>query len=344
MTKIRLSLGKFILMAYRAAGITVLYGGLLLILGYTIVIGFYAVNSSWVAPFIVTPTSDKILDMTAKLVTSQQTLNTLVIDRDRLDGSLGDMRRMKSQLDGLDADFRKAISLQSTGNQTDAPDLTALNERKRQDNTQTEAIIAETSEVEAKINKDLAANLITKGDAAVAKTQLRQSQNQFTDGQIAEVLLRDNVRQKEPKYTTTVDTLAKEAELKSEIAQLAVTISSGEEQLVTDKTQIGELNSAVATAQDSPYFLATKGDIKFAFVPYDNENAVKMDAPVYGCFLNMVICHRVGTVKHIFKDEEKITHPIFKTDVRGFVIQLELTDQAAAKDKVLFVGRKPLLF
>src|SRR5271157_1760903 len=118
MTKIRLALGKFILMAYRAAGITVLYGGLLLILGYTIVIGFYAVNSSWVAPFIVTPTSDKILDMTAKLVTSQQTLNTLIIDRDRLDGSLGDMRQMKGQLDSLDADFRRAISLQSTGNQT----------------------------------------------------------------------------------------------------------------------------------------------------------------------------------------------------------------------------------
>lgn len=344
MNHIRLSLGKFILLAYRWAGMVVLYGVLFLIAGYTVVIGFYAANSSWVAPFIVNPTNDKILDLTAKLVGSQQTLNTLVVDRDRLNGSLGDMRQTKTILDTLDKDFRTAIALQKEGNTADAPDLSVLNERKRQDNTQTEQLLKETTEVEAKINKDLSAGLITKGDAAVALTQLRQSRNAYTDGQIGEVLLRDNVRSKAPTYTSTVDALAKEAELKSNIAQLAIGISSGQEQLATDISQIKGLSEAVAMAQNSPYFLATKSNVKFAFVPYDNQDGVAVNADVYGCWLSMVICHKVGVVKGIFHDEEKAAHPIFKTDMRGFLIQLDLTDSEAAKNKTLFIGHKPFRF
>src|SRR5208282_644864 len=90
MTRVRLALGKFVLLLYRLAGIGVLYSVLVLIAGYTAVIGFYAVNSGWVAPFIVTPTTDKILDMTTKLVTSQEVLGSLIVDRDKLESSLGD--------------------------------------------------------------------------------------------------------------------------------------------------------------------------------------------------------------------------------------------------------------
>jgi hypothetical protein len=156
--------------------------------------------------------------------------------------------------------------------------------------------------------------------------------------------MRDNIRQKTSDHVNTVDELSKEAELKSNIVQLEILIKSGEAQLRFDLQQIDQLNTAIATARNSPYFLATKGEVQFAFVPYSNQAEAKPGAAVYGCYLNMAVCRRVGTVKQVFKDEETINHPVFKTAIRGFMVQLSLTNAEAAKDSTLFLGHKPLLF
>jgi hypothetical protein len=49
-------------------------------------------------------------------------------------------------------------------------------------------------------------------------------------------------------------------------------------------------------------------------------------------------------VKQIFQGEQDIVHPIFKTQVRGFTIQMSLSNPASAQSKTVFLGRKPLLF
>jgi hypothetical protein len=337
------ALRKFILSAYKTLGVITLYGVLLGVVSYIGMTLFYAANSTWVAPFIITPTNEKILDMTEKLVESQQALNALIIDRDRLEGSMGDMKATKAQLDTLDSDFESAIALQKRSNTVDSPAITHLNDVKRADNRATDAAMVYVAGVEAKIDSDLAHGLITQGDAATARVQLRMSRNAATDSKIAEVLLRDVVRSKGPTYPTTADTLAKEAELKSTSVQLGIQIWSGQEQLNTDKTQIVALTRAIATAQQSPYFLATKGNVRFAFAPYGT-NHVFAGVSVYGCYLNMILCHKVGVVQHVFSDEERATHPVFHTDIRGVLIQLNLTDNEAAKDTVLFLGHRPLWF
>jgi hypothetical protein len=60
--------------------------------------------------------------------------------------------------------------------------------------------------------------------------------------------------------------------------------------------------------------------------------------------LKVLLCRNVGTIKHVFTSEEHGSHPIFRTDLRGFLVQLDLDNQEAAKSKTLFVNRKPLLF
>jgi hypothetical protein len=343
LTKIRVALAKVVLTVYRVFGLILLYGILALVGGYTVVICFYAFNRAWVVPFIVTPTNDKILDLTTKLVTSREEMATLINDRDRLQGSLSDLHRTASQLQGLDKNFSTAITLQTQGNAADLPALTALTQDKKADIAATNEVLKQMDIVEAQIDKDLAAHLITKGDAAQARTALRQSRNEATDGKIAEVLLRDSERQKMPDYTTSIDTLAKKAELRSILTQLIIQINSGEEQLGTDKLQIAELEQAIKTAEGSPYFLATKSGIKFAFVPYDNASGIVVGAPLYGCYLQMVGCSKVGTIQRVFTDEETTQHPIFKNQIRGFLIQMD-TDTDSAKNQVLFIGHKPLFF
>jgi hypothetical protein len=58
----------------------------------------------------------------------------------------------------------------------------------------------------------------------------------------------------------------------------------------------------------------------------------------------MVACHKVGTLKQVFAGEEAAIHPIFKTQIRGFFIQMNLDHAESAKSKTVFLGRKPALF
>jgi hypothetical protein len=60
--------------------------------------------------------------------------------------------------------------------------------------------------------------------------------------------------------------------------------------------------------------------------------------------LKVILCREVGTIKQVFTSEEHGSHPIFRTDLRGFLVQLDLDNQESAKSKTLFVNRKPLLF
>jgi chaperonin cofactor prefoldin len=325
-------------------GTGILFTVLVGVLAYAFTAGFYALNDHWVIPFIASPTNDKILSMTEKLVESQATLNALVVDRDRLETSLGDMRTTMTELRTLDKQFKTALVTVATNNAKEEPELSTLNTKKAQDNAQTTEVMRQAEALGNKIDADLKAGLITKGDAIQAQTTLRTALNAATDGNVAEMLLRQSVRSMNPTDVTNIDTLSKEADLKNNLVLVTMAVVSGEEQLATDKSQIVMLTDAIKLAQSSPNFLATKGNVHFAFVGYDGAEYVGLAKPVYSCYLGMVVCHRVGYVTAIFTEEETAQNPLFKTTMRGFLIQLNLTEPEAAKQKVLFIGHKPLLF
>jgi hypothetical protein len=200
--------------------------------------------------------------------------------------------------------------------------------------------------VESNINKDLAVGLITKGDAATQLSALNQAENAYTDSKIAEVLLTDSVLQKNTTGTDSLDVLEKQAELRSEAAQLDVAINVADKQLQEESRQIDRLREAIRTAKQSPYYLNASGGqtLYFAFVPYDNQASAVGGRPVYDCYLNMLACRKVGTVNRVFEGEETAIHPIFKTNIRGFLMQMNLNHPESAKSKTVFLGRKPLLF
>ena len=68
---------KSVVTVYRIFAIITLYLVLAGVLAYGFVMGFYALNTSWAAPVILSPGDDKSLDFTEKLVTSRQTLEDL---------------------------------------------------------------------------------------------------------------------------------------------------------------------------------------------------------------------------------------------------------------------------
>jgi hypothetical protein len=337
---------KSVVTIYRIFAIVTLYIVLGGVLAYGFVMGFYAVNTSWAAPVILSPADDKSLDFTEKLVTTRQTLEDLNVDVKRLNDGINEMTKHRASLLALEPELQTAIAREKKHNQATGPELLDLDKQKQADNLKTQALMAQVKEVEATINKDLAAGLITKGDAATQQAALNQAESSYTDSKISEVLLTDDVLEKTTTDTKSLDVLDKQAELISEIAQLDIAVAVAQKQLYEETRQVDRLKQALATAKETPYYLSVSGDsaIYFAFVPYDNQSNVSVGTPVYDCYLNMIACKKVGTVKQIFSGEEHATHPIFRTDIRGFLIQMQLDHPESAKSKTVFLNRKPLLF
>ncbi|MGB6384837.1 MAG: hypothetical protein WBD25_14415 [Terriglobales bacterium] len=337
---------KSVVTVYRIFAIFTLYVVLFGVLAYGFVMGFYALNTSWAAPVILSPADDKSLDFTEKLVTSRQTLEDLNVDEKRLQEDVAEMSDHRAALLALEPELQTAINREKQHNLATGPVLAELDKQKQADNLKTQAVMGQVKEVEAAIDKDLAAGLITKGDAATQRAALNQAESTYTDSKIGEVLLTDNILEKTTTDTKSLDVLDKQAELISEVAQLDIAMSVAQKQIYEETKQINMLKQALTTAKSTPYYLSVNGGniVYFAFVPYDNQNNVSIGTPVYDCYLNMVACRKVGTVKQIFAGEEHAIHPIFRTDIRGFLIQMQLDHIDSAKSKTVFLSRKPLFF
>lgn len=337
---------KSVLTTYRIFAIVVLYAVLIGVLCYAFVMGFYAVNSSWAAPVILSASDEKSLDFMQKLVISRQTIEDLRVDILRQQTTLAEMAKHRASLLALDPELESAIARERSHDQLTGPQLAALDVQKQADNRKTQELLTQIHQLEAQIKSDLAAGLITKGDAATQLAGLNQAEGAYTDSRIADVMLSDSVLDKTTIGTKSLDVVEKQAELRSNIAQLDVTLSVAEKQLTEDNRQVDRLHDAIDIAKQSPYYLNASGDkrLYFAFVPYDNQANATVGAPIYDCYLNMVLCRKVGTVKQVFLGEQVISHPIFKTQVRGLTILMNLSHPESAKSQTVFLGRKPLLF
>lgn len=346
MNLLRLQLGKLVLLIYRWMAILLLYSVLLGVCGYIGVMGFYVFSTTWVAPLLISPSNTQILTLTQSLTASQVQLEAFQLDRDRQQVTVDVAKVQLTALSSLNLDLSRAIIKEVASNKVNGPDLQILTDQKKTDIASTAKLMKDIETVKDRIAKELTAGLITKGDAAQQLAALNQITNGYTDSKIGEVLLRDNVREKQTDDIATMDALTKKATIAAQIAQFAVLIKTGQEQIKTDTAQIETLTKAMETAKHTPYYLASVASHNqaFAFVPYDNLKNVKVGAPVYDCYLNMAACRYSGAVKAVFSDEEHTTHPMFKTDLRGVLIQLDLTRPKVAQSKTLFVGGKPLLF
>src|SRR5205823_13633515 len=141
--------------------------------------------------------------------------------------------------------LQSAIVHEKTHARATGPHLAQLDRQKQADNTKTQGVMAQVRQVEASIDKDLAAGLITKGDAATQRVALNQAQTSFTDSRISEVILTDSVLEKNTNGTKSLDVVDKQIELRSQIAELDITINLAEKQIHEESQQIDRLKAAL---------------------------------------------------------------------------------------------------
>jgi septal ring factor EnvC (AmiA/AmiB activator) len=306
---------------------------------------FYVGNTSWAAPLILTQTDEKTLDLTAKLQSVQQTRDTVHLDIERMQRTITEMEDHRASLAQLRPSLDIAIRTETAHNHQIEHQLHDLNRDKVRDIANTQALLSNLETQEVGTKTELAAGLITKTEALARSSQLAQMKNQLTDGRISEVMMRDNESQRNGSTTQVMDTLDRREELKSQVAQLDINIALSKQQLVAEQGQLAELDRAVALVRSTPYYMAmtNKDPAQFAFVPYENQRNIRVGEPIYNCYLEVLLCHQVGTVSGQFNTEEHTTHPFLHTELRGVLISLDLSEPQAAKSKTLFLNRKPLL-
>jgi chaperonin cofactor prefoldin len=341
---LRPAINSSTLMLYRVFSIFSLYAVLAGVLAYAAGVAFYAVSTSWAAPVILSQADRESLELTGKLLQTQGTVENLGVDIVRLEQQVAEAQSHLTALRRLEPALDAAIEREQVHKERTGPALVKLTKQKQSDNAKTEALVHKLVEVGARIDMELAAGLITKADEIQLTTQFAKQNGDLTDSKISALLLKDTIMEKMTPTTNFLEILSKKAELSSEVATLQINIATSQKQIETDQEQIARLEHAIETVRDTPYFLAADGKVDLALVPYENQAAAIKGAPVYDCYLSFVICRHVGTVKRLFTGEQHGVNPVFRTDLRGFLIHLDLTEPEAAKSKTLFLGRKPLFF
>jgi len=329
---------------YRTVALVALYGILAGVVIYVGTLGFYTLNSSWIAPTSVAPTDVNSLGLSDRLVASQNGLAALQMDLQRETLTVADYDAQRSALSALEPQLSKAIHLKHSQDHAVAARLMDLKGRKAADIMRTAGMQENNITVEHSVQEDLKAGLITKAAATSSLAQLNQSRNDLTDSNIADIELLGMIQEKKTSVETDIDSFSKQIELRSKIATLDMEVALARQQVTTDLQEIERIKAAVSAATDTPYFASVSGGtpVYLAFVPYDNEKHIGVGEPVFDCYLNFIVCRYVGTIKHVYKNEEKVNNPIFRTEMRGFVVQLDLIDVNVVRSKTLFVGGKPL--
>jgi hypothetical protein len=110
------------------------------------------------------------------------------------------------------------------------------------------------------------------------------------------------------------------------------------------RAAIAHQDELIRGLEQSPYLRALADGAHIALVPYDNLGGVGPGTQVVTCRFAMVMCHEVGRVREVLPGELTFRHPRREKMMRGQMVELQLSEPAAASEEMLFLGGAPVLF
>lgn len=360
------SLQMFVVSAYKYFGFVMLLGILAGLGSYLFLHAFFFLNHGWIAPTVVSPSDERVLQLSSQVV-QQTTLHAkLLAERAELVGRLEDARRVASAEERYQKRFKAAASSDLSARLSELSRLEDL----RREYTRTKEQVDKSNEVVAGLSREKVealyqAKLVTKDALVNADQQLSQmaqarlslNQDEVSLGNRIEALRREvaalqtaqqvGARQRVEGHGASYETLRLEQEFSRSLLDAARARDSQrvlEDNLQAIDKSLLQFDALVRHAKASPYLRALEGNLTVAFVPYANLGNLQAGSPVYGCRLGPVLCRQVGKVAEVLEGEVAIRHPLYNQQERGQMVQLELTETRWSKEQVLYAGRAPLFF
>lgn len=316
-----MTLTQLYLKAYRLVGFLVITTSLTFLFGYGIIMLFFMINNTWIAPTIVSQTSDKMLQFAAGYQQNFQNIETLKV-------AVSQAKR-----DVVYAE-NNAIMLHKLGDELIkyGQSVYSLGNVKSKDLTASYGLIKDLRQLKIDTETNVRAGLITKQDSTQMFSAIQQFSNTTTDGNIALNTLKITVE-------------SQLVVLNSQIMQANNDVLTKEETLAAAQRSLAVASDQMNTLTATSYYSAYRKGAYLAFVAYDNRHVAKVGEPVYDCYLMIIACHKVGTIRHVYNDEQLIDFPLFNVrlsrTVRGFFVDLDMTNAKSMDSSVMFV-RKPL--
>ncbi len=338
--------------------------GLVCYFGLTI---FYFVSEIWVAPVILSPHHERVLEIGAHEL---QQLN----QRDKLEA---ERLSLLSQVEAAERQIALSLSFQRSFRETLVQELAALEEgldrtaelsRRLGDSRRAliEANREFSSVVDDTLDAQFEANLLDRTSYLRAKREIGAAARAELGLHDTEVRVISSVRRSEQDIGAmqtalesaadasadeaygggSLDVLLKERDYERsllETAQLRRERADSLEAIRLLEASIERHDRLLGEIADSPYRRALDDRVVLAFVPYENLANMRQGEELYGCSLGLLWCRRVGAVRGVVDGEVSAKHPLSNELLRGLMIEIDLEDPSWAREKALYAGRAPLL-
>lgn len=346
-----MSINNTVVLIYRRLAFSVLAMFFVGVVSYVSLVAFYLASSSWAAPLVLGPSQDRVLAFQPEIAIIEATIDKQRVELETALSTKRIVTEQVVQVSKLIGKVGAAMSSESAQLQRMSEAASTLALAKRADTNKQAATTAEARELLKQLDQELTAKLITSDQAAQRRIALTAAFNAVTDGNISALQLETQAQQAATSAQTfnggstsvaAISAVKQAVELKTILAQLQIQAVTAESSADALQRSIAGAERVLEVAKSSPYYRALREEVTVAFVPYDNLDDVKVGDKVYDCYLQVILCRHVGSVKTLYEAEEHAKHPLFKTDLRGKLVELQLTDPSSSKSQVVFIGGKPL--
>ncbi|WP_373047140.1 hypothetical protein [Vulgatibacter sp.] len=359
------SFNELAVTAYKLVGFAALTAILVGLLSYFAINAFYLVSTGWLAPAIVSPTDERVLQLSAQFAQQNHARETLLAEKLGLEEELEDAKRTAELEEGFQQDFARSLESELNRARADLGRYTKLVRSYEQSSRE----IAGSAEAYQSLSR---ADLDRAYEAKVLPKD-EYVENAYLLGQIS----RSNLGLGQ----TGADLVSRRNELQGQVSALesakkaidsgkpVAGVSSSQEVMMqqrhfldsqraaaaargriraierrieaTDRS-LAQFDKILQTIQDSPYLKAIDEKTTIAFVPYENLGSVTPGSTIHGCSLAIVWCRRVGKVVRVLEGEVVVKHPLSNRLMRGLMVELDLREPRWAEEQVLHAGRAPL--
>lgn len=341
----RAGLQKMLVSAYRLLGFGILTAIVVALVGYIATTLFYMTSTSWVVPTIVASTDEHVVQLHGEIAKQQN-------ERDRIARELADAERAIIVEQTYQTRFAAAIA-------SDLASRRSALHRTRQlagAAAHTRAEIRASSEEFARdsakrMSEQFGAGMIDRHDMLDGKHQLAQissanltlAERQATF-ETAAADLAQQAKALDALLADRDEPLSYEVlEIKRRFEASKLALANASALRDNLRGSLTRQDAVLASLRSSAYLRAVDDGAIVALVPYASLSHATPGATVYACRLEMVVCREVGTVAQILPGEVQLRHPHRDSMMRGQMVELAVTGDAAHAD-VLFVGGKPLWF
>lgn len=357
-------LNSFFVSFYKLFGFATLLIILLGLIAYVVVQVFYLVNQSWVAPVILSPSHQRVLELNAKLTNQRYLRDKLSAEKLEVLAELEAIERLMASSASLEERFGATVSSDLQARRRELRQLGALLEQHRRSRVEIEQQSTQFAGLsKERLAQELEAQLIDRDAFVNGQFQVARVEQMSLSLAQAEAKLEAEVKELS-RQVTALEAVAERSEgkagagltrevllLEKDLMRLALDrehargrIAPLQKQLEVIEQTLANYDEIIAAIQASPYLRAFASRVNLAFVPYENLEEVTEGAAIYGCELGLVWCEKAGEVMRVLDGEVTVRHPLHNRDLRGVMVEIRLDTPRWGEEPALHAGNAPFFF